>query len=135
MKPRKLITAAIIYLVVMIAVMSVVTLRARARAREAERKAQAVAVAERKAKSNDPEVKREGEAELAAARAGDEKGTLTDPEAKPGFSLSTNRTYATSKNPRVWINYEGIRYMDFRVYRVTDPAKFFKQLANPHELA
>src|ERR1044072_3630208 len=134
MNPRKLITTAVVYLVVLVAVLGVVALRARARAREAERKAQAIALAERKAKSNDPDVKREGEAELAAARAGDERGALTDPEAKPNFSLSTNRTYATSRNPRVWINYQGVRYMDFRVYRVADPNKFFRQLGNPHEI-
>src|SRR5215210_3133220 len=134
MKPQKLITAALIYLVVIIAILSAVTLRARARVRDAERKAEAIAVADRKAKSADPEVRKEGEAEAAAARATTNAGTLTDPEAKPNFTLSTNRTYATTKNPRVWINYQGIKNLDFRVYRVSDPAKFFKQLDNPHEL-
>ena len=133
MKPQKLITAVLIYLVVIIAILSVVTLRARARVREAERKAETIALAERKAKSADPEVRREGEAEAAEARAKTDAGTLTDPEAKPNFTLSSNRTYATAKNPRVWINYQGIKYLDFRVYRVNDPAKFFKQLDNPHE--
>jgi len=134
MKPQKLITALAVYLLIAIAITSVVTLRARARARDTERRAQEIATAERKVKSDDPEVRREGEAELATARARTEAGTLTDPEAKPAFTLSTNRTYGTAKNPRVWINYQGIKNLDFRVYRVSDPAKFFKQLDNPHEL-
>ncbi|HEX8139283.1 MAG TPA: MG2 domain-containing protein [Pyrinomonadaceae bacterium] len=137
MKPQKLITAAFIYLAVMIATLSVVTLRARARAREAERKAEAIAVAERKAKSADPEVRREGEGEVAAARANAASETAApgaDPDAKPSFTLSTNRTYATSARPRVWINYENVKHLDFRVYRVNDPNRFFKQLDNPHEM-
>ncbi|HEX8141252.1 MAG TPA: MG2 domain-containing protein [Pyrinomonadaceae bacterium] len=136
MNAKKLITSALIYLAVIIAILGLVTLRARARAREAERKAQAVAAAERKAKSPDPEVRREGEAEMAAARASEtaESSAGSDPEAKPAFTLSTNRTYSTSSNPRVWINYQGIKQLDFRVYRVSDPARFFKQLDNPHEL-
>ncbi|MGB7923757.1 MAG: MG2 domain-containing protein [Pyrinomonadaceae bacterium] len=136
MKPRKLITAAIVYAVVVIAVMGVVALRARARAKTVERKAEQIALAERKAKSDDPEVKKEGEAELEAARReADKAGAVTaDPEAKPAFSLSTNRTYGTTNNARVWVNYQGIKNLDFRVYRVSDPAQFFKQLGNPHEL-
>lgn len=136
MKPQKLITAAAIYLLVIIAVMGVVTLRARARVRESERRAETVAAAERKAKSPDPEVRREGEAEVAAARVSDAADTsaATDPEAKPGFTLSTNRTYSANANPRVWINYQGVKQLDFRVYRVSDPNRFFKQLDNPHEL-
>src|SRR5215213_8316730 len=136
MKLQKLITAALIYFAVIIAATSVVTLRARARVREAERKAQAIAAAERKAKSADPEVRREGEADAAAARAtaATDATATADPEAKPAFTLSTNRTYGTSAKPRVWINYENVKHLDFRVYRVNDPARFFKQLDNPHEM-
>ena len=53
---------------------------------------------------------------------------------KPYFSLSTNRTYGTADRARVWINYVGIDQMDFRVYRVADPVKFFKNLENPHQM-
>ncbi|HLF83582.1 MAG TPA: MG2 domain-containing protein, partial [Blastocatellia bacterium] len=53
---------------------------------------------------------------------------------KPYFSLSTNRTYGTADRARVWINYVGIDQMDFRVYRVDDPVKFFKNLENPHQM-
>jgi uncharacterized protein YfaS (alpha-2-macroglobulin family) len=53
--------------------------------------------------------------------------------AKPFFSLTTNRTYGTQERPRLWLNYRDIDAIDFRVYRVNDPAKFFRQLDNPHQ--
>jgi len=60
--------------------------------------------------------------------------TQPAPAPKPYFSLSTNRTYGTGDRARVWINYQGIDHLDFRVYRVKDPVKFFKQLADPHQM-
>lgn len=55
-------------------------------------------------------------------------------DVKPFFSLSTNRTYATSENARLWLDHRGIENLDFRVYRVNDPQKFFSQLSNPHQM-
>ncbi|MBV8857591.1 MAG: hypothetical protein JOZ02_11720 [Acidobacteria bacterium] len=57
-----------------------------------------------------------------------------DPHAKPFFSLHTNRTYATTDRARVWVNYRGVEALDFRVYKVKDPVKFFRQLDNPHQV-
>jgi uncharacterized protein YfaS (alpha-2-macroglobulin family) len=62
---------------------------------------------------------------------------VTDDEpvdVKPFFSLSTNRTYGTSENARLWLDHRGIESLDFRVYRVNDPQKFFAQLSNPHQM-
>src|SRR6188508_2999502 len=56
------------------------------------------------------------------------------PAAKPHFSLSTNHTFGTSDKPRVWISYQDIDHLDFRVYRVRDPLAFFKQLNDPHQM-
>ena len=56
---------------------------------------------------------------------------LTD---KPFFSLTTNRTFAPSERAKLWASYHGIDYLDFRVYQVNDPVKFFKQLENPHQM-
>jgi uncharacterized protein YfaS (alpha-2-macroglobulin family) len=53
--------------------------------------------------------------------------------AKPFFSLMTNRSYGTNERPRLWLNYRDVDAIDFRVYRVGDPAKFFHQLDNPHQ--
>ena len=61
-------------------------------------------------------------------------GSASTATYKPYFSLSTNRTYGTADRTRVWINYVGIDHMDFRVYRVADPVKFFKGLEDPHKM-
>jgi len=57
-----------------------------------------------------------------------------DPNAKPFFSLMTNRTFSTRDRARAWVNYRGVTDLDFRVYRVKDPVKFFRQLRNPHQV-
>src|SRR5438132_1091382 len=53
---------------------------------------------------------------------------------KPFFSLTTNRTYSPNETARMWASYQNVDYLDFRVYRVKDPAKFFKQLDDPHQM-
>ena len=57
-----------------------------------------------------------------------------DPHARPFFSLHTNRTYAPTDRARVWVNYRGVESLDFRVYKVKDPVKFFRGLDNPHQV-
>ncbi|HZG53073.1 MAG TPA: MG2 domain-containing protein [Pyrinomonadaceae bacterium] len=52
--------------------------------------------------------------------------------AKPFFSLAANRTYGTNERPRLWLSYRDIDSIDFRVYRVGDPVKFFRALDDPH---
>ncbi|MDQ1522197.1 MAG: alpha-2-macroglobulin, partial [Pyrinomonadaceae bacterium] len=52
--------------------------------------------------------------------------------AKPYFALAANRTYGTNERPRLWLSYRDIDSIDFRVYRVNDPVKFFRQLDDPH---
>ena len=79
-----------------------------------------------------------GVASLGAGAQGEQNGdatrSKTDAAKKLYFSLSTNRTYSTADRARVWINYGGIDYLDFRVYRVQDPVKFFGGLENPHKM-
>src|SRR5712692_6130211 len=53
---------------------------------------------------------------------------------KPFFSLSTNRTFAPGEHARLSASYQGIDHLDFRVYQIKDPVKFFKQLDDPHQL-
>ena len=55
-------------------------------------------------------------------------------DGKPFFSLSTNRTFGTSENPRLWLDHRGVNSLDFRVYRVNDPQRFFAQLSDPHQM-
>jgi uncharacterized protein YfaS (alpha-2-macroglobulin family) len=56
------------------------------------------------------------------------------PAVKPRFSLSTNRTYGANEKARVYVGYQGIDSLDFRVYQVKDPFRFFKQLNSPHQM-
>lgn len=53
---------------------------------------------------------------------------------KPFFSLTTNRTFASNEQARLWASYQGVDHLDFRVYRVKDPVRFFKQLDDPHQM-
>ncbi|HEV8133669.1 MAG TPA: MG2 domain-containing protein [Pyrinomonadaceae bacterium] len=54
--------------------------------------------------------------------------------AKPYFSLTTNRSYSPNESARLWASYQNVDYLDFRVYRIKDPNKFFKELDDPHEM-
>ena len=54
--------------------------------------------------------------------------------SKPFFSLSTHRTYGTNDNARLWVDYQAVDHLDFRVYQVKDPSKFFTDLKNPHQV-
>jgi uncharacterized protein YfaS (alpha-2-macroglobulin family) len=54
--------------------------------------------------------------------------------AKPFFSLTTNQSFGTTERARLSATYQGVAYLDFRVYKVADPAKFFQQLPNPHQI-
>lgn len=53
---------------------------------------------------------------------------------KPYFSLTTNRTYSANESARLWASYQNVEYLDFRVYHIKDPSKFFKQLDDPHQM-
>lgn len=54
--------------------------------------------------------------------------------AKPFFSLSTRRTYGSHERARFWIDYHNVQTLDFRVYQIKDPLKFFTQLSDPHQM-
>lgn len=56
------------------------------------------------------------------------------PATKPFFSLSTHRTYGSTDTARLWVDYQGVDHLDFRVYQLNDPKKFFSDLENPHQL-
>jgi uncharacterized protein YfaS (alpha-2-macroglobulin family) len=54
--------------------------------------------------------------------------------SQPFFSLTTNRTFASSERARLSVSYRSVDHLDFRVYQVKDPLKFFKQLDDPHQM-
>ncbi len=100
----RVLTTSLIYLVAVAGALTIATLRSRAK------------------------LKREINTEPAYSE------TERRPSGKPFFSLSTHRTYGTSDNARLWVDYQGVDHLDFRVYQVKDPRKFFTQLKNPHQM-
>lgn len=97
-------TAALIYLVAIAGALTIATLRSRAK------------------------VKPAGDTEIDYSQA------ERRPSSKPFFSLSTHRTYGSGDNARLWIDYQGVNHLDFRVYQVKDPRKFFTELKDPHQM-
>jgi alpha-2-macroglobulin len=55
----------------------------------------------------------------------------TDDE-QPFFSLSSSLTFATGEKPSVELAAVDVADLDFRVYRINDPLKFFRQLPDAH---
>src|SRR5882672_5551784 len=100
----RVLTASLIYLVAIAGALTIATLRSRAKAKTEANPAPAYM-----------EIK-------------------TRPSSKPFFSLSTHRTYGTGDNARLWVDYQGVDHLDFRVYQVKDPRKFFTDLKNPHQM-
>jgi len=52
--------------------------------------------------------------------------------SEPFFSVSSRQTYAPSQQPKVWIRFRQVDHLDFRVYRVKDPLRFFGKLRDAH---
>lgn len=71
---------------------------------------------------------------VAAEKAAILPGYVTVEVHQPYFALSTNRTFGSSENARLWLDHRGISNLDFRVYRVNDPQRFFAQLSDPHQM-
>ena len=64
---------------------------------------------------------------LAAAPA------LSQGEKEPYFSISSNRTFPSNARTTIELSAANIDSLEFRIYRVEDPVKFFQQLEDPHQ--
>ncbi|MCU0246059.1 MAG: MG2 domain-containing protein, partial [Bryobacter sp.] len=53
-------------------------------------------------------------------------------EAEAHFSLSSDRTFAPGESPVVQLWAQDLKELEFRVYRVNDPIRFFTQLDEAH---
>jgi uncharacterized protein YfaS (alpha-2-macroglobulin family) len=71
---------------------------------------------------------------VAAEQSAVLPGSVTVDLDKPFFALSSNRTFGSSENARLWLDHRGLNNVDFRVYRVNDPQRFFAQLNDTHEM-
>jgi uncharacterized protein YfaS (alpha-2-macroglobulin family) len=55
-----------------------------------------------------------------------------EPTPQPYFSISTQQTYAPGEKPVVHLWSQNVTTLEFRVYKVTDPQKFFDNLQDFH---
>ena len=54
-------------------------------------------------------------------------------ENEPYFALSSFRTFQPGGTPTIAVSAWNIDALEFRVYRVSDPVRFFQQLEDPHQ--
>ena len=54
-------------------------------------------------------------------------------EQQPFFSLTSAETYATGEKPHIQISAVDVKDLDFRVYKINDPVKFFREIPDPHQ--
>jgi hypothetical protein len=54
-------------------------------------------------------------------------------EAEPYFALSSSRTFGSQDKPSVSLSAWNVDTLEFRVYRIQDPVKFFQQLDDAHQ--
>ena len=66
-------------------------------------------------------------AAVASARA-----QVETQSAEPYFSVSSHQTYSPATKPSIGLQFRQIDRLDFRVYRVKDPVKFFGKLKDAH---
>ena len=55
-----------------------------------------------------------------------------DSDTAQSFSLTSQRTYMPGEKPEVSVYSHNVKSLDFRVYRVNDPVKFFAQMQDLH---
>jgi uncharacterized protein YfaS (alpha-2-macroglobulin family) len=54
-------------------------------------------------------------------------------EQQPYFSLNSAQTYATGEKPEIQLAAVDVADLDFRVYKINDPIKFFRDIPDPHQ--
>src|SRR5262249_28016132 len=57
---------------------------------------------------------------------------LSQGESEPYFALASNRTFGSTEKPTVALSAWNVDSLEFRVYRVADPVRFFQQMEDPH---
>ena len=52
----------------------------------------------------------------------------------PGFSLASGTIFSTRESPSIYVTFQQVERLDFRVYKVRDPMAFVAGLKDPHQL-
>ena len=55
-----------------------------------------------------------------------------DTDTESWFSLSTQKTFLPGEKPEIAVNTHNVKDLEFRVYRVNNPVKFFSQMQELH---
>ncbi len=55
-----------------------------------------------------------------------------DADTQSWFSLTSQRTYLPGEKPEISVNAHNVNQLEFRVYRVNNPVKFFSQMQELH---
>jgi alpha-2-macroglobulin len=55
-----------------------------------------------------------------------------DSDSESWFSLTSQKTFLTGEKPEIAVNAHNVQQLEFRVYRVNDPVKFFGQMQDLH---
>ena len=55
-----------------------------------------------------------------------------DSDSESWFSLTSQKTFLTGEKPEIAVNAHNVKQLEFRVYRVNDPVKFFGQMQELH---
>lgn len=53
-------------------------------------------------------------------------------ESDPYFALASFNTFGSGGKPSISLSAWNVDALEFRVYRINDPVKFFQQLDDPH---
>ena len=54
-------------------------------------------------------------------------------ENEPYFALMSGRSFGSGGNPTISLNGWNLDSLEFRIYRINDPRRFFQQLEQPHQ--
>ncbi len=57
-----------------------------------------------------------------------------DRAATPGFSLASSTIFTTRESPSIYLTFQKVERLDFRIYKVRDPMAFVAGLKDPHQL-
>ena len=53
---------------------------------------------------------------------------------RPGFSLASSTIFSMRESPAIYLTFQQVDRLDFRVYKVADPMRFLAGLKDPHQL-
>jgi alpha-2-macroglobulin len=54
--------------------------------------------------------------------------------ARPAFSLASSAIFTTRESPAIYLTFQQVERLDFRIYKVRDPMAFVAGLKDPHQL-